>query len=105
MKIISKKLLFYLSALLILSCGGGDDSGGGTPTIPPPAAIPDPSATSLIFPENNTECNEGVVVNDTQSTVTFRWENSQNTDSYEVNIRTPIILLEQMPTSMKQALL
>jgi len=85
MKIFSKKLLLYTSLLLVLSCGGGgDDSGGGTP---PPAAVPDPSATSLIFPENNTECNEGVNLNDTQSTVTFRWENSENTDSYQVNLR------------------
>ncbi|MEL6917800.1 MAG: hypothetical protein AAFO99_08725 [Bacteroidota bacterium] len=80
MKIIYKIAL--LNVLFLVACGGGGDD---SPEPPPP--VPAPSATTLIFPEDNTECNEGQIINDTQSSVTFRWNASQNTDSYEVVIR------------------
>lgn len=67
---------------LLMSCGGGDDSG----SIPVPMTVEDPKATTLVFPENNTECNEGEIVNENSSRVTFRWNASEDTDSYEVNI-------------------
>ncbi len=68
----------------LISCGG---SGNGDPEPEPPVVVTPPSATTLIFPDNNTECNEGVVVNATQSTVTFRWTEAQNADTYELNVR------------------
>ena len=71
--------IIVLGIFLITACGGNDNDN------PDPVAAP--SAATLVFPENNTECNEGVVVNETQSTVTFDWNASQNTDSYEVNLR------------------
>lgn len=83
MKLIYKVLLFSL--LILSSCGGGDDSA--PPVTPPVAVIPEPKATTLIFPENNTECNEGVIVNNLTSKVTFRWNESDDTDSYEINIQ------------------
>jgi hypothetical protein len=49
--------------------------------------ITPPSAADLIFPDNNTECNEGTVLNANQSTVTFRWTDAENADSYEVNLK------------------
>ncbi|PCJ98673.1 MAG: hypothetical protein COA50_00035 [Flavobacteriaceae bacterium] len=76
----------FLASFFLLSCGGGDSGGGGDDTPPPPPLVADPSAASLVFPENNTECNEGTILNDTQSSVIFEWSASQNTDSYEVNI-------------------
>ncbi len=69
--------------LLLVSCGGGDS----TPEPPPPVVITPPSAATLIFPDNNTECNEGTVLNQNQSAVTFRWTDAQNADSYELNVR------------------
>ncbi|MGB5821285.1 MAG: hypothetical protein WBG90_17505 [Saonia sp.] len=81
---LSYHTIALLSILLLLSCGGGD-SGGDAPDDPDPV-LP-PLATTLVFPEDNTECNEGEVLNETRSTVTFRWNASQNTDSYEVNLR------------------
>ncbi|NJB72852.1 hypothetical protein GGR42_003350 [Saonia flava] len=74
----------FLAVFFLLSCGGGGSEGDDTP--PPPPPVPDPSAATLVFPQNNTECNEGTILNDTQSEVTFEWNASQNTDSYEVNI-------------------
>ncbi|AJR03227.1 fibronectin type III domain-containing protein [Siansivirga zeaxanthinifaciens] len=41
-----------------------------------------PSPVTLIFPVNNTECNEGIIVSDTQTDVLFKWEEAENTSSY-----------------------
>jgi hypothetical protein len=54
---------------------------------PDPISQGDPSAATLVFPDNNLECTEGTVVNDTQSTVIFQWQASANTSSYEVNLK------------------
>jgi len=51
-----------------------------------------PTSASLIFPDNNQECNQGVdgpAAN--QSTVTFRWAASTNTDSYTLMLKNLII--------------
>ncbi len=78
------KLLLTGCAIVLLSCGGdgdGGDDGGGDPN-----PVPAPLATTLIFPDNNEECTEGEVINPTQSRVVFEWNDSQNTDSYQVNL-------------------
>ena len=74
-----------ISSLFIVSCGGGSDDSPTPPT--PKQVVPDPKATTLIFPGDNTECNEGVVIDALKSRVTFQWNVSEDTDSYEVNIR------------------
>lgn len=78
-------ILLFLSTAILISCGGGG-SGGDDGPDPEPMATP-PSAASLVFPDDDEECNEGVIVSDTQSTVTFQWNASENTDTYEVNLR------------------
>ena len=83
MKMIYVKLM--LIGMFLISCGGG--GSGSSDNGPDPVPVPAPLAATLIFPDNNTECNEGEVVNDTQSRVTFQWNASQNTDSYEVNLK------------------
>ena len=75
--------LFWALALTA-SCGGGGE-GGGDPD-PEPIPVPAPSAATLVFPADNTECNEGEILSDTQSRVLFQWNASQNTDSYQVNL-------------------
>ncbi|XLS28746.1 hypothetical protein ACJD0Z_16300 [Flavobacteriaceae bacterium M23B6Z8] len=76
-----KYIVFGVSFLAIISCGGGgDDPAPEEPVVPPTKA-------TLIFPENNTECNEGTIISDTESSVTFRWNPSENTDAYTVTIR------------------
>lgn len=83
MKLNRTYIIFLSFFLLILtSCRGGDDSN---PT--PDPEIKDPTSAILIFPENNKECYEGTIVNDNESKVTFQWNESENTDSYEVNIK------------------
>ncbi|TDS11946.1 hypothetical protein DFQ03_3331 [Maribacter caenipelagi] len=87
MKILKYITFTFFSSLLVVSCGGGSDNEN--PVDPVVPTVIDPDAASLVFPEDNTECNEGVInTNDeTKSTVTFQWSASENTDSYEIKIK------------------
>ncbi|MEM1340426.1 MAG: hypothetical protein AAF634_04080 [Bacteroidota bacterium] len=83
-------LLLSLFVLGGCSSSGGDDdtppgNGGGDDDNP---SIPDPSAATLVFPEDNTECNTGIVDpgNASLSTVTFEWNAASNADSYTVTV-------------------
>ena len=84
-----KKYIYLLMAALsittLISCGSDGDltdgEGNDGDTM-----VPAPTAANLIFPEDNTECNEGELVNETQSRVTFRWGESENTDVYTVTL-------------------
>lgn len=69
--------LLLLSVLFALSCGKSD-----TPITE--IKIDDRVSANLVFPENNTECNEGTIISQTQSKVLFQWNESEHTDSYEV---------------------
>ncbi|WP_340201371.1 hypothetical protein [Ascidiimonas sp. W6] len=80
---MKKLMLVTIGCMFLFACGGGgdgDDGGGGGNVTPP-------SAATLIFPENNTECNEGTILSASQSRVTFRWNAAQNADSYGVILR------------------
>jgi hypothetical protein len=48
---------------------------------------PDPGKAVLSFPAQSSACTTGLVLNNTQSSVAFTWAASDNTDSYEVNIK------------------
>lgn len=77
-------LLFILLIVSACSSSSTDDdpnSGSDDDNV-----IITPAAATLIFPLNNTECNTGEIENVNQSWVTFEWNASNNTDSYEVNI-------------------
>ncbi|MFS4456362.1 hypothetical protein [Maribacter sp. 2304DJ31-5] len=83
MKINHIPYLILLSFPFLTGCSKSSDNAG---EIPDPDPIAAPSASTLVFPEDNTECNEGTVINDTESKVAFKWNASQNTDSYSVNL-------------------
>ncbi|WP_405413065.1 hypothetical protein [Maribacter sp. Asnod1-A12] len=86
MKLIKYTIFIAFVHTLLISCGGSDNESPVDPVTPEVTA---PDATNLIFPENNTECNEGAIdANDeTKSTVTFQWSISDNTDSYEIKVK------------------
>ncbi len=71
-----KKINILLIVLLIFGCSNE-----------PVEQNTNPVAVSLIFPDNNQECNQGVDVSATQSSVTFKWSASANTDSYDVVLK------------------
>ncbi|OWW25445.1 hypothetical protein B4Q04_07450 [Zobellia sp. OII3] len=78
---------FAMSLLLLLTltaCPGSKDDGVD------PDSLGDPGSVSLIFPENNSECTEGAVVDELQSAVTFQWEASESADYYVVNLKNLI---------------
>ncbi|WP_394974942.1 hypothetical protein [uncultured Croceitalea sp.] len=99
------KKLKYITLLILLvftvSCGGGSESNSDDGSVPM-APTPPPVAATLVFPENNTECNISEVLSSTQSTVPFVWNSSQNTDTYQISIRnlnTNTIVTSQVVTN------
>lgn len=85
MKSTILKLFSLFWVLAFATSCGGDGDGGGNPD-PEPTPVPVPSAATLVFPADNSECNEGEILSETQSRVLFQWNASQNTDSYQVNL-------------------
>lgn len=80
-------LLGLLIAFCILSsCGGGNDTPNESPELPI-EQIKNPGIATLVFPEDNTECNTGEIINENKSNVTFTWTTSENTTNYEVNLK------------------
>lgn len=79
--------LFYILNVIQYSCGGS--STDEPPVNPLTPEVLGPTSVNLLFPDNNTECHEGIVnVNDeTKSSVTFQWTGSENTDSYEIKLK------------------
>ncbi|MDF4204146.1 hypothetical protein PXD56_14325 [Maribacter sp. SA7] len=41
---------------------------------------------TLIFPENDSECTEGVIVSETQSELVFKWEDNNDNSPYTVHL-------------------
>ena len=85
--------LYILSFVFIVSCSAEDDDSGTTtppvtqqPTPTPTPQVPAPGKSGLSAPENNEVCYEGEEVDDTNSSVTFSWEASSDTDSYDLQI-------------------
>lgn len=75
-----KNISLILAILFItIGCKNDDDTNDVAPEVPTDFA--------LIFPFENSECNEGTNITDTESTVLFEWETSQNADGYELVIR------------------
>jgi hypothetical protein len=73
-----KKLTYSLIILIfILFSGCGDDEG--TETIVPGKA-------TLLFPVNNTDCNEGTILSDTHSEVVFEWVAPDGADSFTLKV-------------------
>lgn len=71
--------LFLVLSIIAVSCSKEEDEN----TI---VAIDLPTAAMLIFPVNNTECNEGVIVSETETDVLFKWGETTNTSSYVLTI-------------------
>ncbi len=70
---------FLVAMLVMVSCGGGGDD--------PAPSVDLPTSATLMSPSNNEVCLTGVSVNATQSEVTFSWNASQHTDSYNVVVK------------------
>ena len=71
--------LFSLVFIINVSCSSNNEQDTE-------ATLEPPTAAKLIYPENNTECNEGIVVSDTETDVLFQWEQATNASSYVLTI-------------------
>lgn len=90
------------------ACSGGGD-GGGTPNPPPdgggngnPDPDPDPKAATLVFPEDESECLEGEVIDLQNSEVTFEWNPAEDADYYQLeytNLESGVTLLKTSDTN------
>ncbi len=72
----------YLSLMILLVFVAGCDKDD-----PKPPVFETPTSVTLIFPFENSACNEGTDVTDTESTVRFEWFSSEFTDEYELIVR------------------
>lgn len=79
-KYILKSVLFFSFLLIIVACSSDKD------TIEENNEAVLPGQSTLTYPENNTECNEGNIVSETENEVLFRWEESTNTNSYLLTV-------------------
>ncbi len=71
--------VLFVLVLVMQSCGGGKNNN---PAPPSP-----PSKALLTAPAQNGVCITGTVISGSQSSVTFIWNASDNTDSYDVVIK------------------
>ena len=73
-----RKVLVFISLLFVLGACKKDKSS--------PAA-PDPAKAVLVAPAKNEACTQVQVISDTESKVTLKWNNADNTDTYEVFVK------------------
>lgn len=85
-------LIVFLLSIFVLSCSSEDDSGTTAPLVTqqpaptPTPQVPSPGKSSLSAPENNEVCYEGEDVDDLNSEVTYSWDASSDTDTYDLVI-------------------
>lgn len=73
--------LFYLNCS---SSDGGDDTPNPDPD---PGQVDPPSAATLVFPEQNSECTTGSNLTSTESTIVFNWNDANNATSYQLFVK------------------
>jgi hypothetical protein len=73
-----KAALYIVVICLLMGCGGKKNNP--TPPLSPAKAI-------LTAPTENAVCTTGTVISGTQSTITFTWNASSNTDSYDLVLK------------------
>jgi len=72
-----KAWVFILLVLMAGSCGLDQDLLD---------ALAGDAAVELLFPENVSECTEGTILSETQSEVVFRWSDTVENATYQVNL-------------------
>jgi hypothetical protein len=82
-----KRLLIILSLALITAGCSKSGSSNPQPVTPVTPTPPAPAQASLSLPAQNAACTSGTVISNTQSSITFSWNASGNTDSYELDIK------------------
>ncbi len=84
MKKINYIIAAFASLSFLVSCSSDDDGGVINGGENPPVEMIQPGTAQLIFPERDRICTTGIFISETESRVTFEWNASENTDSYDV---------------------
>ena len=73
------KKIFLIPVVLILAiaCNSKDDNPRPTP----------PKVATLLFPEKDETCTQGVIIDDNRSTITFEWEPNKGANNFTLTIR------------------
>lgn len=74
------KIVYLLGILAIAGCSSDMEK-------PEEGTLEKTAEIALVFPENNSECMEGTVLNTKESSVTFEWEEVKKADSYELKLK------------------
>jgi len=75
-----KFLILFISAFFLNCSSGAGDEALSLDAL-------NLTAPTLYFPNNNEACLDGLVVNDTQSTISFSWLASINASSYKLTVK------------------
>ena len=79
---MKKALIIFGLIILNYGCSSNNDSDSMETVV-----SNDPSSARLVFPHENSLCNEGTNITDTHSTVLFEWWASNNTDAYVLTLK------------------
>lgn len=74
-----KKSVFVFVLIMLIGCSKGSNSQEEILPL-------NPSAPTLIYPNNNEPCLDAISLNDSQSQIAFNWNQSDNTDNYTLII-------------------
>ena len=86
------KYILFLSLIVLISCKG-KEGGGGDGGVDPPPPVPAPTIATLSAPAKDSECLDG-------ENVEFKWNASQNTDSYDIIIKNLLTQSIQSQTGL-----
>lgn len=82
MKNLHIPIVSFIGLFLVFGCSGSDN-----PSPNPNPAVDPPEAAVLVFPNQNSECNEGTNFTDSESDVTFNWSDAANATNYELFLK------------------
>lgn len=82
----SLKYIFgsFIFCLFLFNCGGNSDDDVDPN---PDNTVETPTAATLSFPDENSECTEGSSLTSTESTILFNWNDAQNVTSYQLSVK------------------
>lgn len=72
----------YLLVLILLCTIGWSCEKSSSPE-----PVKNPAKAMLLFPAQNEACTTGTIISNTQSTIEFKWNKSENTDSYDLVLK------------------
>lgn len=88
---MKKSIVYFLGSIMIFGLHLNCSSGSGGDDMPDPGIDPDqvnpPSAATLNFPEQNSECTTGSNLTSTESTIVFDWNDAENATSYQLFVK------------------